>query len=242
MAKYKLIAFTEDYEEEILDKDRIEDIDMITKNFDTHNQISEYLQNKGYLLSNNTRFKIVKTSIRDNKPVKKTRPIILSGDYRIIDILTQSEESDRPKEILKISLYNYLQSDKFYERFSKTRTFMVLTEVIPFNFKRLTTKGQITKKLYDLSEKYTQSYLNYRDLYFDIKSSKMLCPSLEPIPQYEESSIYTLISSLTRRVSKGEITGAEAREELIKSISTSELHDIDLPEELSVDSLTRRKK
>ena len=242
MAKYKLIAFTEDYEEEILDKDRIEDIDMITKNFDTHNQISEYLQNKGYLLSNNTRFKIVKTSIRDNKPVKKTRPIILSGDYRIIDILTQSEESDRPKEILKISLYNYLQSDKFYERFSKTRTFMVLTEVIPSNFKRLTTKGQITKKLYDLSEKYTQSYLNYRDLYFDIKSSKMLCPSLEPIPQYEESSIYTLISSLTRRVSKGEITGAEAREELIKSISTSELHDIDLPEELSVDSLTRRKK
>ena len=30
--------------------------------------------------------------------------------------------------------------------------------------------------------------------------------------------------------------------ELIKSISTSELHNIDLPEELSVDCLTRRKK
>lgn len=242
MAKYKLIAFTEDYEEEILDKDRIEDIDMITKNFDSHSEMSKYLQNKGYLLSNNTRFKIVKTSMRDNKPVIKVRPIILSGDYRIIDILTQGEESDRPKEFLKISLYNNLQNDKFYERFSKTRTFMVLTEVIPSNFKRLTTKGQIIKKLYDLSERYTQSYLNYRDLYFDIKSSKMLHPTLDPIPQYEESSIYTLISSLTRRVSKGEITGAEAREELIKSISTSELHDIDLPEELSVDSLTRRKK
>lgn len=242
MAKYKLIAFTEDYEEEILDKDRIEDIDMITKNFDSHSEMSKYLQNKGYLLSNNTRFKIVKTSMRDNKPVIKVRPIILSGDYHIIDILTQGEESDRPKEFLKISLYNNLQNDKFYERFSKTRTFMVLTEVIPSNFKRLTTKGQIIKKLYDLSERYTQSYLNYRDLYFDIKSSKMLHPTLDPIPQYEESSIYTLISSLTRRVSKGEITGAEAREELIKSISTSELHDIDLPEELSVDSLTRRKK
>jgi len=119
---------------------------------------------------------------------------------------------------------------------------MVLTEVIPSNFKRLTTKGQITKKIYSLSEKYTQSYLNYRDLYFDIKSSKMLCPSLEPTIQYEEPSIYTLISSLTRRVSKGEITGAEAIEELLKSISASELHDIDLPEELSIDSLTRRKK
>lgn len=242
MAKYKLIAFTEDYEEEILDRDRIEDIDIITKNFDTHNQISEYLQNKGYILSNNTRFKIVKTSIRDNKQVKKVRPIILSGDYRIIDILTQGEESDRPKEILKISLYNYLQSDKFYERFSKTRTFMVLTEAIPSNFKKLTTKGQITKKIYTLSEKYTQSYLNYRDLYFDMKSSKMLCPTLEPIPQYEEPSIYTLISSLTRRVINGEITGAEAREELIKSINMSDLKNIDLPEELSIDSLTRRKK
>ena len=242
MAKYKLIAFTEDYEEEILDKDRIEDIDMITKNFDSYSEMSKYLQNKGYLLSNDTRFKIVKTSMRDNKPVIKTRPIILSGDYRIIDILTQGEESDRPKEFLKISLYNNLQNDKFYERFSKTRTFMVLTEVIPSNFKRLTTKGQIIKKLYDLSERYTQSYLNYRDLYFDIESSKMLHPTLDPIPQYEESSICTLISSLTRRVSKGEITGAEAREELIKSISASELHNIDLPEELSVDCLTRRKK
>lgn len=242
MAKYKLIAFTEDYEEEVLDKDRIEDIDMITKNFDSHSEMSKYLQSKGYLLSNNTRFKIVKTSMRDNKPVIKTRPIILSGDYRIIDILTQGEGNTRPKEFLKISLYNYLQSDKFYERFSKTRTFMVLTEVIPSNFKSLTTKGQITRKIYNLSERYTQSYLNYRDLYFDIKSSKMLCPSLEHIPQYEESSIYTLISSLTRRVSKGEITGAEAIEELLKSISASELHDIDLPEELSVDCLTRRKK
>ena len=243
MAKYKLIAFTEDYEEEILDKDRIEDIDMITKNFDSYSEMSKYLQNKGYLLSNDTRFKIVKTSIRDNKPVIKTRPIILSGDYRIIDILTQGEGNTRPKEFLKISLYNYLQSDKFYERFSKTRTFMVLTEVIPSDFKRLTTnKGQITKKIYSLSEKYTQSYLNYRDLYFDIKSSKMLHPTLDHIPQYEEPSIYTLISSLTRKVSKGEMTGAEAREELIKSISTSELHNIDLPEELSVDCLTRRKK
>ena len=242
MAKYKLIAFTEDYEEEVLDKDRIEDIDMITKNFDSHSEMSKYLQSKGYLLSNNTRFKIVKTSMRDNKPVIKTRPIILSGDYRIIDILTQGEGNTRPKEFLKISLYNYLQSDKFYERFSKTRTFMVLTEVIPSNFKSLTTKGQITRKIYNLSERYTQSYLNYRDLYFDIKSSKMLCPSLEHIPQYEESSIYTLISSLTRRVSKGEITGAEAIEELLKSISASELHDIDLPEELSIDSLTRRNK
>ena len=242
MAKYKLIAFTEDYEEEILDKERIEDIDMITKNFDTPNQISEYLQSKGYLLSNNTRFKIVKTSMRDNKPVIKTRPIILSGDYRIVDILTQGEESDRPKEFLKISLYNYLQSDKFYERFSKTRTFKVLTESIPSNFKSLTTKGQITRKIYNLSQRYTQSYLNYRDLYFDIKSSKIICPTLEPTIQYEEPSIYTLISSLTRRVSKGEITGAEAREELIKNISTSELHNIDLPEELSVDCLTRRKK
>ena len=242
MAKYKLIAFTEDYEEEILDKDRIEEIDAITKNFDTPNQISEYLQSKGYVLSNNTRFKITKTSMRDNKQVIKVRPIILSEDYRIIDILTQGEKSDRPKEFLKISLYNYLQSDKFYERFSKTRTFMVLTEAIPSNFKRLTTKGQMTKKLYELSERYTQSYLNYRDLYFDIKSSKMLCQSLETTPQYEEPSIYTLISSLTRRVSKGEITSAEAREELIKSISTSDLHNVDLPEELSVDSLTRRKK
>lgn len=242
MAKYKLIAFTEDYEEEILDKDRIEDIDMITKNFDSYSEMSKYLQNKGYLLSNDTRFKIVKTSMRDNKPVIKTRPIILSGDYRIIDILTQGEGNTRPKEFLKTSLYNNLQSDKFYERFSKTRTFMVLTEVIPSDFKRLTTKEQITKKIYSLSEKYTQSYLNYRDLYFDIKSSKMLYPTLDPIPQYEEPSIYTLISSLTRKVSKGEMTGAEAREELIKSISTSELHNIDLPEELSVDCLTRRKK
>ena len=119
---------------------------------------------------------------------------------------------------------------------------MILTEAIPSNFKKLTTKGQITKKIYTLSEKYTQSYLNYRDLYFDMKSSKMLCPTLEPIPQYEEPSIYTLISSLTRRVINDEITGAEAREELIKSINMSDLKNIDLPEELSIDSLTRRKK
>lgn len=242
MAKYKLIAFTEDYEEEILDKERIEDIDMITKNFDTPNQISEYLQSKGYLLSNNTRFKIVKTSMKDNKPVIKTRPIILSGDYRIVDILTQGEESDRPKEFLKISLYNYLQSDKFYERFSKTRTFKVLTESIPSNFKSLTTKGQITRKIYNLSQRYTQSYLNYRDLYFDIKSSKIICPTLEPTIQYEEPSIYTLISSLTRRVSRGEITRSEAIEELLKSIGPSDLRNVDLPEQLSIDSLTRRKK
>lgn len=242
MAKYKLVAFTEDYEEEVLDKERIEDIDMITKNFDTHNQISRYLQSKGYILSTNTRFKIVKTSIRDNKPIIKIRPIILSEDYRIIDILTQGEESDRPKEFLKISLYNYLQSDKFYEKFSKTRTFKVLTESIPSNFKSLTTKGQITKKIYNLSQKYTQSYLNYRDLYFDIKSSKIISPTLEPIPQYEEPSIYTLISSLTRRVSQGEITKSEAIEELLKSINSSELHNVDIPEQLSIDSLARRKK
>lgn len=242
MAKYKLVAFTEDYEEEVLDKERIEDIDMITKNFDTHNQISKYLQSKGYILSTNTRFKIVKTSIRDNKPIIKIRPIILSEDYRIIDILTQGEESDRPKEFLKISLYNYLQSDKFYEKFSKTRTFKVLTESIPSNFKSLTTKGQITKKIYNLSQKYTQSYLNYRDLYFDIKSSKIISPTLEPIPQYEEPSIHTLISSLTRRVSQGEITRSEAIEELLKSINSSELHNVDIPEQLSIDSLARRKK
>ena len=242
MAKYKLVAFTEDYEEEILSKDKIEDIDMITKNFDTFNQISEYLQNKGYILSNNTRFKIVKTSMRDNKPVIKTRPIILSGDYRIIDILTRGEESDKPKQILKISLYNYLQSDKFFERFSRTRTYMVLAEVIPSNFKELTTKRQITKKIYNLSEKYTQSYLNYRDLYFDIKSSKLVIPSLEPIAHYEEPSIYTLISSLTRRISNGEITGSEAREELLKSINMADLKNIDLPPELTIDSLTKRRK
>lgn len=242
MAKYKLVAFNEDYEEEVLDKERIEDIDIITKNFDTPSQISRYLQSKGYILPTNTRFKIVKTSIRDNKPIIKNRPIILSEDYRIVDILTKGEESDRHKEFLKISLYNYLQSDKFYEKFSKTRTFKVLTESIPSNFKSLTTKGQITKKIYKLSQKYTQSYLNYRDLYFDIKSSKTICPTLEFIPEYEEPAINTLISSLTRRVSQGEITRSEAIEELLKSIDASELHNVDIPEQFSIDSLTRRKK
>lgn len=242
MAKYKLIAFTEDYEEEILDKDRIEDIDMITKNFDSYSEMSKYLQSKGYLLSNDTRFKIVKTSIRDNKPVIKVRPIILSSDYRIVDILTQGEESDRHKEFLKISLYNYLQSDNFYERFSKTRTFKVLTESISSSFKSLTTKGQITKKIYNLSQRFTQSYLNYRDLYFDIKSSKIICPTLETTIQSEEPPIYTLISSLTRRINSGEMTRAEAIEELLKSRDSLELHNVELPEQLAIDSLTRRKK
>lgn len=242
MAKYRLFAFTEFYEEEILGRDRIEEIDMLTKNFDSFSGLSEFLRRDGYTISKDTKFKIVKTSVRNNKQIIKTRPIILSGDYRIIDILTSDNEDTRHKELLKISLYNYLQNDKFYERFSRTRTFNVLTESIPSDFKKLTTKRQITKKIYDLSRKYTQSYLNYRDLYFDIKSSKMICPSLEFTSQYSEPSVYTFISSLIKRVNDGELTSAEAREELLSSFNVSDLKNIDLPEELSIDSLTRKKK
>ncbi len=243
MAKYKLIAYTEDYEEEVLSKDRIEDIDLLTKTFNNHYEVCKYFEKMGYLLPANARFKIVKTSIRENKKVVKIRPIILYGDYGIKSILEQGEGNTKAKQLLKSGLQNHLYSDKFYARFSKTKTFMVLTEIIPSNFKSLTTKKQIARRIYNLSEKYIQSYLNYRDLYFDIKSSEVLLPSLEYNLHYEEPSIYTLISSLTNRVRSGEITSSEARDELINSLSNiSDLKNIELPEDLSIDSLTKRKK
>ena len=58
MAKYKLIAYNEDFEEEILSQEKIEDIDRITKNFNNIYELCTYLQKEGYNLPNNTNFKI----------------------------------------------------------------------------------------------------------------------------------------------------------------------------------------
>lgn len=241
MAKYKLIAYNEDFEEEILSQEKIEDIDRITKNFNNIHELCTYLQKEGYNLPNNTNFKIISVSIRENRKIVKTRKIVLSSDYQIIDILTK-EENSRYQEYLKIALYNRLYDREFFQRFSKTDTYRVLTNNIPSNIKELSKRDDIIKKLYKLSSIYLKNYLNYRDLYFDMKASKSKYTYSNPEEIPSEPSIYSLISDLIRRINNGEITGSEAREELITKINLSELQNIDIPSELSIDSLRRKKQ